>query len=92
MRASCDVARCSKHRVKEQLQESRDQSSKFQVEMREDVERLEANEQVVELKSRLEKVKEAAVASKARSDRQVAQKGGNSHRDEGTAKCLVCPT
>ena len=33
MTASCDVARCSEHRVKEQLQESRDQSSKFQVEM-----------------------------------------------------------
>jgi chromosome segregation ATPase len=62
----------------EQLQESRDQSSNLQVEMREDLERLEdrlrgANELVIDYKSQLGTAKEAMVASKARSDRQVAQ-------------------
>jgi predicted phage gp36 major capsid-like protein len=77
---SCDVARRKVHRVEERMQESRDQSSKLQVEMREDVERLEdqlreANEQVLELKSQLGRAKEAAVAIKTRDDRQVAQLG-----------------
>ena len=65
-------------RVLELLTESRIQSSELQEEMRSDVEALtvrlqEANEQVCELKTRMIGVKEAAVANKARSDRQVAQ-------------------
>ena len=62
------------------LTESRDQSSELQEEMRSDMELLterlqEANEQVDESKARLIGVKEVAIASKARSDRQVAQLG-----------------
>ena len=78
MTDSCDVSRRKTHRVMEQLQESRDQSSDLQVEMREDLERLEdrlrgVNELVIDYKSQLGTAKEAMVASKARSDRQVAQ-------------------
>jgi hypothetical protein len=63
------------------LTESRIQSSELREEMRSDVEALtvrlqEANEQVCELKTRMIGVKEAAVANKARSDRQVAQLEG----------------
>lgn len=78
MTDSCDVARRKTHRVTEQLQESRDQSSDLQVKMREDLGRLEdrvreANEQMVDYKSQLGRAKEASAVSKARSDRQVAQ-------------------
>jgi hypothetical protein len=78
MTDSCDVARRKTHRVMEQLQESRNQSSDLQVEMHEDLKRLEdrlrgANEQGIDNKSQLGRAKEAMVASKARSDRQVAQ-------------------
>ena len=78
MTDSCDVARRKTLRVTEQLQESKDQSSDLQVEMREDLGRLEdrlrdANEQLFDCKSQLGRAKEAAVAIKARSDRQVAQ-------------------
>ena len=41
MTDSCDVARRKTFRVTEQLQESKDQSSDLQVEMREDLEQLE---------------------------------------------------
>lgn len=76
MTDSCDVARRKTHRVMEQLQESRDQSSDLQVEIREDLERLQdrlrgVNELVIDYKSQLGTAKEAIVASKARSDRQV---------------------
>ena len=64
------------HRDRVLLSESRIQSSELQVEMREDVEALtvrlqEAGEQLCELKTRLVNVREAAAASKARSDCQV---------------------
>jgi hypothetical protein len=78
MTASCDTARRNGHRDRVLLSESRIQSSELQEEMRSDVEALtvrlqEANEQVYEVKTRLVSFKEAAAASKARSDRQVAQ-------------------
>ena len=78
MTEHCDVAHRKTFRVTEQLQEANNQSSDLQVEMREDLERLEdrlreANEQMLDYKSQLARAKEAAVASKARSDRQVAQ-------------------
>ena len=65
MTDSRDIARRKTHRVKEQLRESRDQSSDLQVEMREDLERLEdrlreANEQMLDYKSPLGRAKEAA--------------------------------
>jgi len=78
MTASCDAARRNGHRDRVLLTESRIQSTKLQEEMRSDMEALtvrqqEANEQVIEVKTRLIGAKEEAVVSKARSDRQVAQ-------------------
>ncbi len=71
------AARRTGHRNRVLLSESRIQPSELQEEMREDVEALqirlqEAGEQLCELKTRLVGVREAAAASKARSDCQVA--------------------
>jgi hypothetical protein len=77
MTAACDAARRNGQRDRVLLTESRIQSREHQEEMCSDVEALtvrlqEANEQGCELKTRLIGVKEAAVASKARSDTGVS--------------------